>query len=772
MFHSTPRSARWRTACGLIAFALLGFPPASAQSNLPSWPAPHAVAGAAHATTTLVADFDRNGVDDFAILEGGKGSNGAKVFSWFSHAGGRAFTEHKVNEAFLRDESLPFLGSAAVEDLSGDGYPDIVFTMDRHSSPPREGKVLWAENPGGDARGTWTIREIWHFTSETEHINDMALADFDDDGKTDIAVRHLGVDRVRLLYQDSLTAWELKTIDVPRREGMTAGNIDLDYKPDLVLNGFWLQNPGGDRQGDWVRYDIDPAFFTQDPSKNLNNSTKAAVLDLDSNRQNDVVLTTAEGQDVKMSIYFNNGDYDAGGVWRDNWAERPVQNPWRKNHQVEIADFNGDLGNDILGGRSFGARGVYVWYGSPGAGDYRVLQRQNVNADRGLYNGKAGDFDGDGDTDIMGPTTYAGQVYVYFANGAGPLATDANKPPTASFEVESIDGLTVTLRSTSTDPDGVITKHVWSAPPVLPSAFASRSPTPSITFPAPGTYTITLTVTDDELPLGATGRAQRTVTVDEVAEPAGEVVFAMNVGGRVHTTADGIRYERDTGVIGIGRTGKKRVTDPIAGTTEDDVYQSERWGHFGYAIDLPNGTYALTLQFCEISWTGAGRRVFSAFAEGAPVVTDLDPFAAAGHDAAYDVTATVTVSDGVLDLEFDPSVDNATLSGIVIRTAPSQAIAASAGLLQTQPPADLALRAFPNPSASAVTLEYGLAEAATVRLEVYDGLGRRVAILADGTHEAGPHRARFDGSGLPSGVYLWRLQVGDRFETGRLTLAR
>ncbi len=80
--------------------------------------------------------------------------------------------------------------------------------------------------------------------------------------------------------------------------------------------------------------------------------------------------------------------------------------------------------------------------------------------------------------------------------------------------------------------------------------------------------------------------------------------------------------------------------------------------------------------------------------------------------------------------------------------------------------------ASPNPFASATTLRFALEAPAAVRLVVYDALGREVARLADGPLEAGAHAVGFDGSGLPSGVYVWRLEAGSRVETGRLTLLR
>ncbi len=78
--------------------------------------------------------------------------------------------------------------------------------------------------------------------------------------------------------------------------------------------------------------------------------------------------------------------------------------------------------------------------------------------------------------------------------------------------------------------------------------------------------------------------------------------------------------------------------------------------------------------------------------------------------------------------------------------------------------------AGPNPFRGQTTIRYEVAEASEVRLAVYDVLGRTVAVLADGQVEAGQHAATFDARGLAAGTYVYRLQVGQTVETGRLTV--
>lgn len=71
--------------------------------------------------------------------------------------------------------------------------------------------------------------------------------------------------------------------------------------------------------------------------------------------------------------------------------------------------------------------------------------------------------------------------------------------------------------------------------------------------------------------------------------------------------------------------------------------------------------------------------------------------------------------------------------------------------------------AFPNPFNPETQVTLMVAVAQPVRVEVYDVVGRRVAVLHDGLLEADQlHRFVFDARRLPSGLYLYRI-LGERF---------
>jgi glucuronoarabinoxylan endo-1,4-beta-xylanase len=79
---------------------------------------------------------------------------------------------------------------------------------------------------------------------------------------------------------------------------------------------------------------------------------------------------------------------------------------------------------------------------------------------------------------------------------------------------------------------------------------------------------------------------------------------------------------------------------------------------------------------------------------------------------------------------------------------------------------------YPNPFNPTTVVRYQLPAAGDVTLAVYDLLGREVTVLVSGRADAGVHEVTFDGSGLSSGVYLYRLSAGDFVQARRLLLLK
>jgi hypothetical protein len=81
---------------------------------------------------------------------------------------------------------------------------------------------------------------------------------------------------------------------------------------------------------------------------------------------------------------------------------------------------------------------------------------------------------------------------------------------------------------------------------------------------------------------------------------------------------------------------------------------------------------------------------------------------------------------------------------------------------------------FPNPSSNRTTIEYSLGAAGDVSIELFDELGRRVALLAAERRHAGTHQIEFspDDYDLSAGIYLVTLTIKGESRTRQLIVVR
>jgi len=82
----------------------------------------------------------------------------------------------------------------------------------------------------------------------------------------------------------------------------------------------------------------------------------------------------------------------------------------------------------------------------------------------------------------------------------------------------------------------------------------------------------------------------------------------------------------------------------------------------------------------------------------------------------------------------------------------------------------LSLSNYPNPFKGQTTIEYQLKEEAKVRLEVLNFTGKTMELLVDESKNAGIHTIEYSAKGLSSGIYFYRLTVGDEVMTNKMII--
>lgn len=79
---------------------------------------------------------------------------------------------------------------------------------------------------------------------------------------------------------------------------------------------------------------------------------------------------------------------------------------------------------------------------------------------------------------------------------------------------------------------------------------------------------------------------------------------------------------------------------------------------------------------------------------------------------------------------------------------------------------------YPNPFNPTTKIEYSVPKSGYVSLKVYNLLGQEVSTLFSGNQKVGNYIATFDGTGLASGIYLYRLQTDNVSITKKLVLMK
>ena len=121
----------------------------------------------------------------------------------------------------------------------------------------------------------------------------------------------------------------------------------------------------------------------------------------------------------------------------------------------------------------------------------------------------------------------------------------------------------------------------------------------------------------------------------------------------------------------------------VSGTTDDDLYRTERFGLAGqapmrYNIPVAAGDYLIRLHFAEVyhGATGgapgsAGQRVFGVQLEGRWVLINYDLHATVGPMTAVVHEQQATITDGFATLDFVPAAGDPTIAAIEVLQLPA-----------------------------------------------------------------------------------------------------
>jgi hypothetical protein len=337
-------------------------------------------------TAAIVADLDRNGVNDFVIGF----RKVAPALVWYRH-NGKGWDRYVIESEFLSIEA-----GGAAHDIDGDGDIDVVFGGDWQSP-----FVWWWENPGGDYKpeANWKRHTIKKDGARQHH--DQAFGDFKGTGRPQLAFWNQQAKKLLLAEippdPRSVDAWPVSEVFSGAAgqtgmyaEGLSAYDIDGDGRQDILAGNQWFKYT---TDGKWQATKIAP----------IGGLIFAGKLIKDS-KYPQVVIAPGDGNGPVM-WHECKGDPTSSASWLGHdLVGRELIHP----HSLQIADIDADGNLDIFTAEMAkwtekktepdnpGAQ-AFIFYGD-GKGNFRKTVFQSG---MGFHEVRVADLNGDGLLDIL-----------------------------------------------------------------------------------------------------------------------------------------------------------------------------------------------------------------------------------------------------------------------------------------------------------------------------------------------------------------------------------